>query len=173
MSNEKILNNQIKKNNEKLEEEINESFNSEKSTTSIEITYEELKEEIINKEENKLEKIIESISSILEKLIEQNNHNSSEKNLKSYLNYFQSEEKPEISIFHYLNRIVKYTNCEQNTLILSLIYLDKICLKNIKLSYYNIHRFIFTSLLLELNLMKIKYIKVIIILILLEFLIKN
>ena len=151
MSNEKVLNNQIKKNYEKLEEEINESFNSEKSTTSIEITYEELKEEIINKEENKLEKIIESISSILEKLIKKNNHNSSEKNLKNYLNYFQSEEKPEISIFHYLNRIVKYTNCEENTLILSLIYLDKVCLKKINLSIYNIHRFLFASLLIAIK----------------------
>ena len=82
-------------------------------------------------------------------------------------------KKYRIFQFNYIKRIVKYSNCEENTLILSLIYLDKICLKNIKLSYNNIHRFIFTSLLLELNLMKIKYIKVIIILILLEFLINN
>ena len=82
-------------------------------------------------------------------------------------------KKYRIFQFNYIKRIVKYSNCEENTLILSLIYLDKICLKNIKLSYYNIHRFIFTSLLLELNLMKIKYIKVIIILILLDYLIKN
>ena len=60
-------------------------------------------------------------------------------------------KKYRIFQFNYIKRIVKYSNCEENTLILSLIYLDKVCLKKINLSIYNIHRFIFASLLIAIK----------------------
>ena len=60
-------------------------------------------------------------------------------------------KKYRIFQFNYIKRIVKYSNCEENTLILSLIYLDKVCLKKINLSIYNIHRFLFASLLIAIK----------------------
>ena len=131
------------------EDKLNVSFDSENSTTAFEIDFEELKEfndEIINDE---LKGKILFISSLFEKLIENNTSklNNSIFNLK----IFENEEIPTISINKYIERIVKYTNCEENTLILSLIYLDKICLKNIKLTVYNIHKFVFSSILVSIK----------------------
>ena len=131
------------------EDKLNVSFDSENSTTAFEIDFEELKEfndEIINDE---LKGKILFISSLFEKLIENNTSklNNSIFNLK----IFETEEIPTISINKYIERIVKYTNCEENTLILSLIYLDKICLKNINLTVYNIHKFVFSSILISIK----------------------
>ena len=131
------------------EDKLNVSFDSENSTTAFEIDFEELKEfkdELINDE---LKGKILFISSLFEKLIENNTSklNNSIFNLK----IFETEEIPTISINKYIERIVKYTNCEENTLILSLIYLDKICLKNIKLTVYNIHKFVFSSILVSIK----------------------
>jgi len=131
------------------EDKLNVSFDSENSTTAFEIDFEELKEfndEIINDE---LKGKILFISSLFEKLIENNTSklNNSIFNLK----IFETEEIPTISINKYIERIVKYTNCEENTLILSLIYLDKICLKNINLTVYNIHKFVFSSILVSIK----------------------
>ena len=131
------------------EDKSNVSFNSENSTTDFEIDFEELKEfndEIINDE---LKGKILFISSLFEKLIENNTSkfNNSIFNLK----IFETEEIPTISINKYIERIVKYTNCEENTLILSIIYLDKICLKNINLTVYNIHKFVFSSILISIK----------------------
>ena len=131
------------------EDKLNVSFDSENSTTAFEIDFEELKEfkdEIINDE---LKGKILFISSLFEKLIENNTSklNNSIFNLK----IFENEEIPTISINKYIERIVKYTNCEENTLILSLIYLDKICLKNINLTVYNIHKFVFSSILVSIK----------------------
>ena len=131
------------------EDKLNVSFDSENSTTAFEIDFEELKEfkdELINDE---LKGKILFISSLFEKLIENNTSklNNSIFNLK----IFENEEIPTISINKYIERILKYTNCEENTLILSLIYLDKICLKNIKLTVYNIHKFVFSSILVSIK----------------------
>ena len=131
------------------EDKLNVSFDSENSTTAFEIDFEELKEfkdELINDE---LKGKILFISSLFEKLIENNTSklNNSIFNLK----IFENEEIPTISINKYIERILKYTNCEENTLILSLIYLDKICLKNINLTVYNIHKFVFSSILISIK----------------------
>ena len=64
---------------------------------------------------------------------------------------FFSETIPEISVLDYLIRIIKYTYCEESTMILGLIYLDRICLKNILISKYNIHKLLFVSILLAIK----------------------
>ena len=131
------------------EKELNESFNSEDSTNAFEVDIEIIKKynnEIINDE---LSEKIHLISSSFEKLIENkfSKLNDSLFNLK----VFENDEIPTISIQKYIERIIKYTNCEENTLILSLIYLDKICLKNINLTVYNLHKFVFASILVSIK----------------------
>ena len=98
--------------------------------------------------------LINNISSLLNSVIEEN------KNLKNYREKISQQKKlifylediPLISIKDYLNRIQSITKVEDNTLILSLIYIDKICEKtSIILSEYNIHKILFTSILVAIK----------------------
>lgn len=122
------------------------SFESENSTSDIEIIDKKEKETEI---EDRKYRIIESINKTLEKLI---NKKKKKKNTINKLTaIFLSETIPEISVLDYLIRIIKYTYCEESTMILGLIYLDRICLKNILISKYNIHKLLFVSILLAIK----------------------
>jgi len=127
------------------------SINSELSTSELEISQDEICEEIIINKDNKVSLIINSISSILEKLINKKKQKKKDSNLKGLVKPFESKIIPDLSINDYLKRIIKYTNCEINSLIFSLIYLDRICLKNIDLSPFNIHKFLFATILLAIK----------------------
>lgn len=122
------------------------SFESENSTSDLEIIDKKKKETEI---EDRKYRIIESINKTLEKLI---NKKKKKKNTINELTaIFFSETIPEISVLDYLIRIIKYTYCEESTMILGLIYLDRICLKNILISKYNIHKLLFVSILLAIK----------------------
>ena len=127
------------------------SINSELSTSELEISQDEICEEITINKDNKVSLIINSISSILEKLINNKKQKKKDSNLKELVKPFESKKIPDLSINDYLKRIIKYTNCEINSLIFSLIYLDRICLKNIDLSPFNIHKFLFATILLAIK----------------------
>ncbi len=122
------------------------SFESENSTSDLEIIDKKEKETEI---EDRKYRIIQSINKTLEKLI---NKKKKKKNTINELTaIFLSETIPEISVLDYLIRIIKYTYCEESTIILGLIYLDRICLKNILISKYNIHKLLFVSILLAIK----------------------
>lgn len=54
---------------------------------------------------------------------------------------FLSKKVPGISIKNYLERLVKYSKIENTTLVLILIYIDRVCdLNKIRLNYFNIHK---------------------------------
>jgi len=54
---------------------------------------------------------------------------------------FTAKRPPAISILGYFERIVKYTHIEDSTIIISLIFIDRLCeLNNIQLNKNNIHR---------------------------------
>ncbi len=147
MSNVQLIEDINKKDFQCSNEMNNESFNSEISTTSIEIEPEDLIDQNIFSF-NKNVKLIQSIIFAIEKLIV-NKPNIDINNSSIIL--FNNDEIPNILIYNYVNRIVEYTNCEDNTLILSLIYLNQIIKKNINLTVYNIHKFLFASILLALK----------------------
>ena len=105
-----------------------------------------------NKNDNNI--LLDNISSILESLIEEN------KNLQNYREKmkpqkkltFYSREVPFISIKDYLYRIHNFSEAEDNTFILALIYIDKICeIASIILSEHNIHRILFISILVAIK----------------------
>ena len=131
--------------------QLNLSFDSEKSTSDLEISEEEISKKIISSNDNrkKMISISKFIASSLEKLLKMEKKDKSIS--KKRLEIFTKERIPEISLFDYLNRIIKYMNCEESTLILSLIYLDRLSLRNIFFSKYNIHRLLFTSILLAIK----------------------
>ncbi len=127
------------------------SFDSEAESVDSE---KEIKEE---KEEEKLKDnldIIKSIYNSLSTVLEENKKLSNYKEilLKQSKICFSANSIPNITLYEYLVRIQKYAVPEKNTLILSLIYIDRLCkLGNIVLNYYNIHRILFTAILLAIK----------------------
>ena len=129
---------------------LNSSFESENTINSIEVKYEDLEKENSLSEEQL--KLISSISHKLEKIIENNNYyeyNNDEHNL--LINAFNSKEFIDIPIYEFLTRIIMYFNCQDSSLIISLIYLDKLIMKNININKYNIYQLLFTCLLISVK----------------------
>ena len=62
--------------------------------------------------------------------------------------HFKRNKKQSISLLDYLKRILKYIEVENNTLILSLIYIDRICKEKVFLNEFNIHRIMFISIIM-------------------------
>ena len=66
---------------------------------------------------------------------------------------FSSENISKIPLLYYIERIVKYMNIENTTLILTLIYADKVCDKSgLVIEPHNVHR-----ILLSCTVIAIKY----------------
>ena len=96
------------------------------------------------------ESLLKEISYTLSSIISKNNESKPSKNENLA---FNTRHVPKITIFEYLLRIKKYSKIENSTIIISLIYIDRICKKNqITLSKYNIHKLLFTA-----NLISAKY----------------
>ena len=142
----------------------NSSFDSEKAdedsieeddTKSItEKEKDKAKSSIKENEEIQNIELINAISNTLTTILEKN------KKLKNYreilkkqsLMYFSAYTIPNISIKDYLIRIQNYSLMEKSTLILSLILIDHMCKKsNIVLTPYNIHRILFSSVIISIK----------------------
>ena len=132
-----------------------DSFDSEKESYDTDREREE-DESNVSTEEIKIKNLdlIKSISTALTMILEEN------KNLKNYNEVIHKQSKmifsaksiPKISIYDYLIRIQTYSYIEKNTLIIALIYIDRICdLGHITLTYYNIHRILFTSVIIAIK----------------------
>jgi len=93
--------------------------------------------------------LLKEIATTLNSIIQESNKN---KNHHKDNSLFSRQQVPKISIFDYLLRIQKYSDIEDSTIIISLIYIDRICKKKgIILSKYNIHRLIFTAILIAIK----------------------
>lgn len=98
--------------------------------------------------------LINSISLILTMVLEENKHFNNYKEIlkKQSKLIFTAKSIPKISINDYLLRIHKYSFIERNTLIISLIYIDRLCdLSKITLTYYNIHRILVGAILIAIK----------------------
>ena len=60
--------------------------------------------------------------------------------------HFTFKMKPSISLLDYLRRILKYLKIEYSTLIIAMIYIDRICKEKVFLNEYNIHRIMLISI---------------------------
>ena len=60
--------------------------------------------------------------------------------------HFTFKMRPSISLFEYLQRILKYIKIELSTLIIAMIYIDRICKEKVFLNEYNIHRIMLISI---------------------------
>jgi len=60
--------------------------------------------------------------------------------------HFTFKVYPSISLFDYLQRIIKYVKIEFSTLIVAMIYIDRICREKVFLNEFNIHRIMLISI---------------------------
>ena len=93
--------------------------------------------------------LLKQISDILNSIISENKktENSTQENSP-----FRHDNIPNISLFDYLFRIQKYTGIENSTLIIALIYIDRIChKKKLTLTKFNIHRLLFISIIASIK----------------------
>ena len=123
--------------------ENEENLTLSKSTTAA---------SLINSSENSnlIETISFSLLEIITKNKEKKNYKEKIKSQKKSL--FTSKKIPNISIGDYLARIKKFTNINDSTLIICLIYLDRYLKMNkIILTEFNVHRMFFSSLLLDIK----------------------
>ena len=98
--------------------------------------------------------LIKSISQTLLQILENNKKMSNYKKIihKQIKSPFSSNTIPKISLEDYLLRIQAYSNMEKSTLIIGLIFIDKLCnISDIVLTYYNIHRIVFSALLISIK----------------------
>ena len=98
--------------------------------------------------------LIKSISNALTTILEENKKLDNYKEIikKQSKMVFSANSIPGISINDYLIRIQTYSGIEKSTLILSLILIDHLCRKSeLILSYYNIHRVLFGSILISIK----------------------
>jgi len=114
------------------------------------------KKDTINNNSTELEnnKLIKAISQTLSTILENNKKMSNYKEIvkKQSKVVFSANLIPNISIKDYLIRIQTYSNIEKSTLILSLIYIDRLCHNSdVKLTYYNIHRILFSAILISIK----------------------
>ena len=95
--------------------------------------------------------IIQLISSVLNGFINENEKKTVKNNSIGDTIFF-CENIPKISIEDYLNRIRKYTEIEDSTLVIALIYIDRLLgKKHIKLSMNNVHKILLTAILLAVK----------------------
>ena len=132
------------------------SFDSEASNNScIEEEEIETKDQTQNttQELNNLN-LIKAVSQTLTSILENNKKLPNYKEIvkKQSKMAFSSNLIPNISLEDYLIRIQMYTNMEKSSLIISLILIDRVCQKsNLALTYYNIHRILFSSILISIK----------------------
>ena len=138
----KVIGNEIEY--EEIENnEENTSFNSEDSNTNAE----EFNVDIENEKIKEREKMIKSISYILSEITNLSKTNT---NYNTINDIFNPKKMPNISISDYINRIIEYTNIEENTLICALIYIDSIS-KIKKITIYNIYKILFSAVLISIK----------------------
>jgi hypothetical protein len=88
-----------------------------------------------------------TVSTIIEDILRENNSISIEVLNSQMKLSFYSKKKANITINDYIERLIKYTRCEEASLITSLIYIDKVCEQtSLVLTQNNIFRVFLASL---------------------------
>jgi len=106
--------------------------------------------------EERRNRLVEVLSDVLTRLCERNDR--FRKNHPA-ITRFHALRAPWIEIKAYLKRIVKYSNCSEECLVLALIYIDRLIKVNGKfmLNSLNVHRLMITSIMLGAKFFDDKY----------------
>jgi hypothetical protein len=90
---------------------------------------------------------IQNCEFFLRGLIRQKHHEGSHEGEYARQPIFDSKIVPNISISDYIQRIIKFSSCSMETIILACIYIDYLS-HRINLTEFNIHRVILTSIVI-------------------------
>ena len=128
--------------------QINENNNNTSTNTSNINIIESFNSKTINEKEEK--KIIKKISDLFSNICQENTKKFKKENnpiIKPFLSI-----NPIISINDYLERLYKYSKMNISTMLLILIYIDRICnINKFKLTYYIIHKLILASMIVAIK----------------------
>ena len=128
--------------------QINENNNNTSTNTSNINIIESFNSKTINEKEEK--KIIKKISDLFSNICQENTKKFKKENnpiIKPFLSI-----NPSISINDYLERLYKYSKMNISTVILILIYIDRISnINKFKLTYYIIHKLILSSMVVAIK----------------------
>ena len=95
-------------------------------------------------------KTIEIISDLLNNICEENKIKS--ETINQNIKPFMTKNIPSMSIKDYLIRLSQFTKMNESTIILILIYIDRICnINNFRLSYRNIYKLILSSMIVAIK----------------------
>ena len=104
----------------------------------------------ISKDEFVPLKTIEIISDLLNNICEENKIKS--ETINKSIKPFMTKNIPSMSIKDYLIRLSQFTKMNESTIILILIYIDRICnINNFRLSYRNIYKLILSSMIIAIK----------------------
>ena len=99
--------------------------------------------------------VIDIVSEILDEIVKENENTEINDNDEDHLTLIQDffcKKQPQISINKYLKRFMKYSKPEPSTIIITLIYIDKICeSSNLQLTILNIHRLLLACMVVALK----------------------
>ena len=99
--------------------------------------------------------VIDIVSEILDEIVKENENTKINDNDEDHLTLIQDffcKKQPQISINKYLKRFMKYSKPEPSTIIITLIYIDKICeSSNLQLTMLNIHRLLLACMVVALK----------------------
>lgn len=102
----------------------------------------------------KSKKVWNTVCHILKEIVQENKNQKTSKDLvekQKKLSFF-SKNPASVSLTSYVERILKYTHIEESTLIIALIYIDRLCEKqNLILTDNNIHRIVFCAIVLAIK----------------------
>lgn len=94
-------------------------------------------------------KTIEKIADLLKDICSK--EEADEKQTK-LIKPFLAKKVPQISIKDYLERLVKFSKMSDSTIVLILIYIDRICdINNFQLNYFNIHKLILAAMVVAIK----------------------
>ena len=103
--------------------------------------------------------VLTIVADILQEIVNENNNQepydpkvNMDDEIKCLVCQYNSKTKPQVTIQRYLSRIVKYANPEPSSIIMCLIYIDKLCEStNIQLTNLNVHRLILSCIVLAIK----------------------
>ena len=118
---------------------LENSFNNKKNTKNGKNTA----------EKNNI-KLLKIIADVLNQICKENKTNKED--IFIIIKSFTVKTIPSITIYEFIERLSKYSKVSDETFILTLIYIDKIChFYKINLNYYNIHKLFLASFITSIK----------------------
>ena len=137
---------------------MNESKEQQKSSDNIDsdkLDQLTIRNSMRSLEKHPAKKVITTISELLNNMCKENSSlEINDKNAASNkkIKYFMLKKIPSISIKDFLFRLTKYSKICESTLVIILIYIDRMCHKyNFKITYYNIYKLMLAAMVVAIK----------------------